>query len=228
MNKAYTIILVLVAVTVGAQDGADQTIEELFLGQQIELQIMRSQANSNDRDVKLLALDNIRTMAESGSVPDGVYDILNTLALEGTGRQVREGNVLVNNFPLVRMEAAEVLGDIGGERAVNSLIDILRNDPEPVVLAEAAFSLGEIGINDNNVVSGFLVQTLLVENASPTPDNNLAFAIILALENISASNGGLNDPNAINAILEVTERPYIRPVQLRAQQAIQNMIRHGA
>ena len=44
MNKAYVILFVSIATAVGAQDGTDQTIEELFLGQQIELQIMRSQA----------------------------------------------------------------------------------------------------------------------------------------------------------------------------------------
>ena len=226
MNKAYTIILILVAVTIGAQDGADQTIEELFLGQQIELQIMRSQASSTDRDVKLLALENIRAMVESGSVSDGVYDVLDILALEGTKNQVREGSTVVNSFPMIRREAAELLGQVGGERAVGSLIDILRADPEPTVLAEAAFSLGQIGINENNEVSGFLVQALLIENASVVPDNNLAFAIILALENISAVNSGLNDPSAVSAIIDVASRPYINEVRERAKQAVQNMVRH--
>lgn len=226
MNKAYVILFVSIATAVGAQDGTDQTIEELFLGQQIELQIMRSQASSSDRDVKLLALENIRAMVESGSVSDGVYDVLDILALEGTKNQVREGNTVVNSFPMIRREAAELLGQVGGERAVGSLIDILRADPEPTVLAEAAFSLGQIGINENNEVSGFLVQALLIENASVVPDNNLAFAIILALENISAVNNGLNDPSAVSAIIDVASRPYINEVRERAKQAVQNMVRH--
>ena len=226
MNKAYVILFVSIATAVGAQDGTDQTIEELFLGQQIELQIMRSQASSSDRDVKLLALENIRAMVEGGSVSDGVYDVLDILALEGTKNQVREGNTVVNSFPMIRREAAELLGQVGGERAVGSLIDILRADPEPTVLAEAAFSLGQIGINENNEVSGFLVQALLIENASVVPDNNLAFAIILALENISAVNNGLNDPSAVSAIIEVASRPYINEVRERAKQAVQNMVRH--
>ena len=226
MNKAYVILFVSIATAVGAQDGTDQTIEELFLGQQIELQIMRSQASSSDRDVKLLALENIRAMVESGGVADGVYDVLDILALEGTKNQVREGNTVVNSFPMIRREAAELLGQVGGERAVGSLIDILRADPEPTVLAEAAFSLGQIGINENNEVSGFLVQALLIENASVVPDNNLAFAIILALENISAVNNGLNDPSAVSAIIDVASRPYINEVRERAKQAVQNMVRH--
>lgn len=226
MNKAYVILFVSIATAVGAQDGTDQTIEELFLGQQIELQIMRSQASSSDRDVKLLALENIRAMVEGGSVSDGVYDVLDILALEGTKNQVREGNTVVNSFPMIRREAAELLGQVGGERAVGSLIDILRADPEPTVLAEAAFSLGQIGINENNEVSGFLVQALLIENASVVPDNNLAFAIILALENISAVNNGLNDPSAVSAIIDVASRPYINEVRERAKQAVQNMVRH--
>ena len=72
-----------------------------------------------------------------------------------------------------------------------------------------------------------MVQALLIENASVVPDNNLAFAIILALENISAVNNGLNDPNAVSAIIDVASRPYINEVRERAKQAVQNMIRHS-
>lgn len=215
-----------------ADDGTDdasagRTIEELYLSRDLELQIMRSQALANDREMKELALRGIRDMVENGTAPDGVYVILESLAVEGVGRQVRSNGSIVNNFPEIRREATELLGQVGGERAKNSLLRILRDDPEPMVLAEAAYALGQIGINENNEVSDYMVQTLLRENARPAPDNNLAFSIIISLERLSAQNGGLPDPEVLGVLLEAASAPYIRTVRRRAVEAIVNMREHG-
>jgi HEAT repeat protein len=206
---------------------AGRTIEELYLSQDLELQIMRSQALATDRELKQLALRGIREMVESGESPEGVYVILESLAVEGVGRQVRSNGAIVNNFPDIRREATELLGQVGGERAKDSLLRILRDDPEPMVLAEAAYGLGQIGINENNEVSDYMVRTLLRENASSTPDNNLAFSVILALEKLSEQNGGLPDPEVIGVLLETASSPYIRTVRRRAVEAILNMREHG-
>lgn len=227
--------LLLMPTVMFAQDGEDsdepeaaaRTIEELYLSQDLELQIMRSQARANDREMKELALRSIRDMVESGQTPDGVYVILESLAAEGVGRQVRSNGSIVNNFPEIRRQAAELLGQVGGEQAKDTLMTILRDDPETMVLAEAAYALGQIGLNENNEVSDYMVQTLLRENASPTPDNNLAFSLILSLERISAQNGGLPDPEVLNVLLETASSPYIRTVRRRAVEAIVNMREHG-
>lgn len=209
------------------EEAAGRTIEELYLSQDLEIQIMRSQALADDREMKLLALQTIRSMVESGRHNDGVYVILESLATEGSARQVRSNGAIINNFPEIRREATQLLGEIGGEQAKDSLIRIMRDDPEPMVLAEAAYALGQIGLNENNEVSDSLVHALLFENARATPDNNLAFAIILALESLSEANGGLADPEAIGALLETASSPYIRAVRRRAVEAIINMREHG-
>lgn len=218
-----------------AQDGEDsddpedtaRTIEELYLSQDLELQIMRSQARANDREMKELALRSIRDMVESGETPDGVYLILESLAAEGVGRQVRSNGSNVNNFPEIRRQATELLGQVGGQEAKDTLVSILRDDPEAMVLAEAAYALGQIGLNENNEVSDHMVQALLRENARSTPDNNLAFSLILSLERLSAQNGGLADPEVLNVLLETASSPYIRTVRRRAVEAIVNMREHG-
>ncbi|MFW5693950.1 MAG: HEAT repeat domain-containing protein [Alkalispirochaeta sp.] len=215
-------------------DGADsetpaagRTIEELYLSQDMELQIMRSQAQANDREMKELALRSIRDMVENEQTSDGVYVILESLAAEGVGRQVRSNGSIVNNFPDIRRQAAELLGQVGGEQAKDTLVGILRDDPETMVLAEAAYALGQIGLNENNEVSDHMVQTLLRENSRSTPDNNLAFSLILSLERLSAQNGGLADPEVLNVLLETASGPYIRTVRRRAIEAIVNMREHG-
>lgn len=237
MMKSITILLILASVAFfpvvaqnqpAAQDEVvGRTIEELILSQDIELQILCTQALGTDPEMKRLALRNIRTMVEQGSQSEGMYVILEALASEGVARQIRSGGAVVNNFPLIRREATELLGQVGGTRAKDALVRVLRDDPEPVVLAEAAYALGIIGINDNNEVADNLVKTLLRENANPTPDNNLAFSIIISLERISEANGGLPHPEVINVLLETASSPYIRTVRRRAVEAIVNMREHG-
>jgi len=235
MKYISVFLLALLILPVFAQDGEDaaesesagQTIEELYLSQDLELQIMRSQALANDRELKRLALQNIRSMVEEGLQNDGVYVILESLATEGVARQVRSNGAVINNFPEIRREATELLGRVGGEEAKNTLLRIVRDDPEPMVLAEAAYALGQIGLNENNEVSDYLTQTLIRENASPTPDNNLAFSLIISLERLSERNGGLADPEVLGALLETAASPYIRTVRRRAVEAIVNMREHG-
>lgn len=210
------------------EEPAGRTIEDLFLSQDIELQILRSQALGTDPEMKRLALRNIRSMVEQGTHTEGVYVILEALAAEGVARQIRSGNTVVNNFPLIRREATELLGQVGGERAKNTLVRVLRDDPEPTVLAEAAYALGTIGLNEDYEVSDYMVRTLLQENARPSPDNNLAFSVIISLERLSEKNGGIAHPEVINALLETASSPYIRAVRRRAVEAIVNMREHGS
>ncbi len=234
MKKLLPVVVLVfcLGIPVFAQEesSSGQSIEDLYLSQDLEIQILRSQALANDRELKQLALRDIRVLIENGtlsSANSGVYVILESLASEGVARQVRQSGAVINNFPEIRRESVELLGKVGGPTARDTLIRILRDDPEPMVLAEAAYALGTIGLNEDNLVSDYLVSTLLQENASSTPDNNLAYSIILSLEKLSAANGGLSDPEVINALLETAASPYIRSVRRRAVEAIVNMRGHG-
>lgn len=225
---ALLFVGMVLAVSAWAQtESRELTIEELYLSQDLELQILRGQALSADRQMKQLALRDLRNMIELGTGNEGVVAVLEAMAGEGVSRVTRSGGSVVNDFPDIRRQAVELLGQVGGPRAHAMLLRVLRDDREPMVLAEAAYALGTIGINENNQTSDFLVQLLQRENASPTPDNNLAFSIILSLEALSAANGGLAHPEVIGTLLETASAPYIRTVRLRAVQAIVNMREHG-
>ena len=93
--------------------------------------------------------------------------MLEYLALEGSGRIVRESHRQVNNFPDVRRRAAELLGKVRTEQSKDALIFVLLNDDEPMVKAQAAYALGELGMNDNNEVVAALA--FAVETARTTP-----------------------------------------------------------
>ena len=225
MKRTLAAVLVLVVCATGiafAQDTGDErpaTIEELYLSQEIEIQIISSQARSNDRDSKLLAIETIRGLYKDGDlqITPELFTVVEALATEGTSRVVRSGGRIVNYFPVVRKEAAALLGEIGGPGAMKVLLEIIREDPEPMVLAEAIWGLGTIGLNDDNEVTDHLIFALTRENAQLAPDNNLAMASLLALEKL-VDQGVSLDSDAVAMIIDIsTNYRYITMVRDRAR-----------
>ena len=77
------------------------------------------------------------------------------------------------------MQAANLLGQLGGENAQTTLVTVLYDDIEPMVKAEAAYALGQLGDNEDNMASQAIANVILLEEYA-LPDNNLAFASLLA------------------------------------------------
>lgn len=228
MKRTLAAVVVLVVVMTGfafAQDAAGDrpaTIEELYLSQEIEIQIISSQARSNDRDSKLLAIETIRKLydAEDLQITPELFTVIESLATEGTSREVRSAGRVINYFPVVRKEAAALLGDIGGPGAKNVLLEMVREDPEPMVLAEAIYGLGKIGLNEDNEVTDHLIYVLSRENAQYAPDNNLALATLLAVEKLVEQGVSL-DSDTVGMIIDIsTNYRYITMVRDRARDVL--------
>ncbi len=224
-------LLILAGAASHAQTGEEErpaTIEDVFLRQQIEMQILASQARSTDYENKLLALETIRRMHENGNLQTGsqTFQIVQLLATEGTSNQVRQAGRVINNYPVVRKEAAALLGDIGGREAQEVLLGVIRDDPEPMVLAEAIYALGKIGPEGNSdMVANHIVHTLIRENARVAPDNNLALATLLALQRLFESGMEFEDPerlrDTVGIIIDIsTNYRYITMVRDRARDVL--------
>ena len=52
---------------------------------------------------------------------------------------------------VLRVHAVCILAEVGDEKSVPTLSDVLLHDPDPLVRHEAAFSLGQIGIPEGNI-----------------------------------------------------------------------------
>jgi len=224
-RRAFLLALLLgltAACMLAAQDGGRElTVEELYL-EKIEMQILREQAFADDRELKMLVLDDLETMIDQGNSGRDVELILEYLALEGIVRTVRESNRLINYFPDVRRRAVNLLGRVGGEEAGTALITSLIKDVEPMVKAEAAYALGVIGSNDNNEVVQALVYSLYQEDPDK-PDNNFAYAVCLSLEKIARENNGIKDPGAYQALVRIAQGSYIRTVQNKALATLEEL-----
>jgi HEAT repeat protein len=214
------------AVLLGAQSTERElTVEELYL-RDIEFQILSEKAFSDSREIKLDVLDEIEVMVDEGTVddPDKVEFVLEYLGMEGTARRVRESARLINYYPEVRRRSANLLGRLGGEKAKDALVSILLIDDEPMVKAEAAYALGVIGMNDGNEVVRALLYTL--ENEDPQmPDNNLAYAVCLAVEKIVEANDGDLDAAAYadlaRTLVRIAQGNYIKTVRRKALQTLE-------
>lgn len=200
------------------------TVEELYL-RQIEFQILKEKAFSGDREMKDLVLDDIEEMVEENSVDEEnieIQFILEYLGMEGTTNTVLEGRRLINNFPEIRRRAAELLGKIGGEHATDALMTMVLRDDETMVKAEAAYALGEIGVNVKNEVVQALVHSLDQQNFT-NPDNNFAYAVVLAIDKIAKKNNGIDDPNAFRILVQVAQGGYVRTVRAKALQVLDSL-----
>lgn len=51
---------------------------------------------------------------------------------------------------VLRVHAVCILAEVGGQKSVPALADVLLHDPDPLVRHEAAFSLGQIGLPEGN------------------------------------------------------------------------------
>jgi len=209
-----------------SQTGSGEiTIEELFL-KSIEFQIIREKAVTDDREMKLSALDDLEKRIDGGlSTSDAaqVAFILEYLALEGSGRITRENGHLVNDFPEVRRRAANLLGRVGTEEARNALVRVLLIDDEPIVKAEAAYALGNLGVNPNNEVVRAMEFAYNMED-SAAPDQNFGYAISLAIERLAQKTpGGLRDPEAYRLLVRIAQGNYLRTVKAKALQVLEEL-----
>ena len=214
----------LVAVVLGAQSTKKElTVEELYL-RDIEFQILSEKAFSGDPELKMSVLDEMEKMIEDDLVKDRdkVEFVLEYLAMEGTGRRIRENARVINYFPEVRRRAVSILGRLGGEKAKDALVSALVIDDEAMVKAEAAYALGMIGMNDENEVVKAILFTLEQQDPSQ-PDNNLGYAICLALEKIAKKNNGIKEPDAYRALVRIAQGPYIKTVKQKALATLEEL-----
>jgi len=216
----------LFAQTTGDEEESEVTVEELYL-QSIEMRIIGEQAQTLDRDMKLLALRSIEEMMENGSVSEGapeIHQTLDYLSMEGIGRKVTENGRVINYFPEVRRRACELLGDLGGDNSIQTLLEVLNQDDEPMVLAEAAYALGKIGDAKQGLVLSSLYDVVVRQQAKRAPDNNFAFAALLTVEKIAEQNGGYDDPTMATTIcLRIAQGNYISKVELKALAVIEKL-----
>ncbi len=210
----------------GKDKAGTVSIEELYLSQEVEVQVLRTQALSNSRETKMMALQNIRQMVEDKRItPDSkeVMALLEAMAGEGVFRITRSDGAVANYFPDVRREAVELLGKVGGKDAKTMLLKVSQEDKEPMVLAEAVYAMGRMATADDKDMLQFLTKVMMRNNSRVAPDNNLAFSCLLTIEKLAVKFKGIADPELIGALLDTASGVYLKDVRMKAIQVISEL-----
>ncbi|MBQ8384111.1 MAG: HEAT repeat domain-containing protein [Spirochaetaceae bacterium] len=163
----------------------ETTVEEEYLSS-VEDVIIRELADTDDRDNKLVSLQYIRGAIEGGRTSPDIIYALESLAGEGISSQARTNGRLMNNFPDVRAEACELLGQVKTEEAKTILVKTALADNEPTVVAAAVRSLGDIGINEKDEVVSTIIW-VQKKYATLNPTSSLAHEILFAYEKLGDS-----------------------------------------
>ncbi len=210
----FTVLAIMFSAAVSAQDG-EQTVEEKYLSTSVEVSIIRELAQADTRDQKLAAIESIEEMFSDGKIKKGdpqIHAILNSLSGEGISTVVTENRRKTNYYPEVRRRACKLLGELGGEISRDTLIDITQKDDETMVLSQAVYALGIIGMNENNQSLEAIAQVIDADAKKVRVDDNLAIASLLAIEKIAKKNGGFEeepDPFFIfRSIIKIKEGNY--------------------
>jgi HEAT repeat protein len=206
---------------------SEQTIEDVYLKSTVKAQIIRSEAESPDRDMKLIAIQDIEEMLLNGEINENsieIIDILTDLSAEGIDKKVVEGGRVINNFSMVRKEAVRILGEIGGPSSRDSILNIFRNENETMVLTEAVLALSKTGVDENGEVLD-LISWTMHSQTSYTKDNTFANASLSAIQKLAKDGNGLDDEKVFREIAAIADprNGYITVVRMKALQLLDEL-----
>lgn len=212
----------------GASSGP-KTIEEKRLESSVEVQVISSLVAENGRDEKIKALEFIRNMIDKGKVTDKSTDVvglLEELGAEGTTKQVVENRRVINDFPEVRREAAELLGQVPSDQSRAILLNMAIKDKESMVVSEAVYSLGLIGAGSQSAQVEDVITSLVRSQDAIRPDSNFAFAAVSALEMLGKKSNGKVSQEVFAALIRIQNGNYIRPVREKAKQVLDGFTKY--
>jgi hypothetical protein len=164
-------------------------------------QLLLYEGESSSRSLQQDAIDRvgamIKTAPSAARSDQAVYSALVEIALSGTEHPVIESSVVINSYPLLRMQAYRELGTLGGAQAVHDLMRVIGYENDPVVLSEIAYQLGRLGRNPNNEAADAIVFALRRTVFAPG-ESIFAYSALAAFRVLARSTG--NDPALFSEI----------------------------
>ena len=199
---------------------SETSVENEYLND-VDSDIISTLADSDEYDNKLVALQYLTNAIEDGNTSEGVIKALDRLAGEGVTTQNRTNGRLMNNFPEIRRQACLLMAKVPTEHSKNMLTSIAIADNEPMVIAAAVKSLGEIGINNNDETVN-AIAFANTRNQVLNPSSSLALEVLNAFEALADSTE--NRKTMIDAIARIsTDYHYVTPVRQKAYKLLKQL-----
>lgn len=195
-----------------ASSKSETSVEDEYLNDVDGIVIM-SLVESDEYDNKLVAMNFLEEAVKNGNASEDVMEALNHLAGEGIASQTRLNGRVMNNFPDIRRRACLALGKVKTEQAKNYLVKVTVADNEPMVVAAAVSSLGEIGLDNDAVVDAISFANRRNQILNPT--SSLAYEVLEAYSKLAANTE--NKKIIINSISQIAaDYHYVTPVRNKA------------
>ncbi|MBO4533243.1 MAG: HEAT repeat domain-containing protein [Treponema sp.] len=214
--------------TVQKQSGSSNKetyVENEYLND-IDTEIIMGLAEADDLDSKLIALKYIEEAINEGNTSAGVIQALDQLSGEGVLSESRTNNRKMNNFPEVRREACLLMAQVPTEHTKNQLINIMVAEDEPMVLAAAVQSLGNIAPEDADEVIEAIAY-VNKRNMVLNPTSSLAFEVIDAFEKLAPI--ATNRKQMINTLTQIySNYRYNSTVRNKAQKLLKTLSNGGS
>ena len=203
-----------------AQSEKESTVESEYLND-VDGDIIMTLAESDEYDNKLVAIQYLQAALDDGNTSDAVIQALDRLAGDGLTTQNRTNGRLTNNFPEIRREACKLMAKVPTEHSKNTLISIAVADNEPMVIAAAVKSLGEIGINENDEAVDAIAFANR-RNQVLNPTSSLALEVLNAFEMLADKTE--NKKTMIDAVARIsTDYHYVTPVRQKAYKLLKTL-----
>ncbi len=219
-RKVFIAAAMLMASSLVFAQENETSVESEYLND-VDGDIIMTLAESDDYDNKLVALQYLQSALEEGNTSDAVVQALDRLAGEGITTQSRTNGRLANNFPEIRREACKLMAKIPTEHTKNTLVSIAVADNEPMVIAAAVRSLGEIGINNNDETVE-AIRFANKRNRILNPTSSLALEVLNAFEMLADSTE--DRKGMISEITYITtDYHYVTPVRQKAYKLLKSL-----
>ncbi len=213
-------LLLLLGPVFGQQERQQSSVESAYLETNEDM-IITEMAASENYEAKLLTLQYIQEALDGGRSSPAIEAALHGLAGEGVFTESRTAGRLNNNYTEVRRQAAIMLAEIPTVETKDVLLDLVREENEPMVLSAAIYSLGEIGINERDDV---INEIALIHRRFSilNPTDSLANSILDSFEKLYPT---VEDPAALVETISsiATNYNYVIPVRQKAQTILMNI-----
>lgn len=198
----------------------ETSVEQEYLSD-VDGVVILSLAQSEEYDNKLVAMQFLEAAVENGNASEDVMKALNQLAGEGISTQSRQNGRLINNYPDIRRRACLALGKVKTEESKNYLVKVTLAENEPMVIAAAVNSLGEIGINNGDEVVD-AISFANRRNMILNPTSSMAFEVVDALGKLAPSTE--NKKIIIDTLAKIAaDYHYATPVRNKALKLLKSM-----
>ncbi len=186
---------------------------------EIERHVLRAQARAADPAMQKAALRRFETLVAAGALSRTDHESLAVLAYLAThGTYIGSAR----NDPLIRIRATAVLGDVGGQAALDLLAEVVGTDTETAVVAEAVRSIGKLRPEPSSRLAVLLAERLKQQNTR-AGDPALVIAVLNTVESIHLNSWGFHDPELFLAIIEVYNGPHAANVRNTALRVLDTM-----